>query len=667
MPLTVVLEDRMAGKELGTDTERGGKFRQLSGFYKVAQQILLIGIPMSGIIFVLDLQSKFRIAVFKEQFLCLYLGLTLAAIFLTVPGSKSDKGRLPFHDVLLSALALGIGIFGTVVYPTFLDTGPLYVGPEYVILGIIEILLVLEATRRTTGWVLVILAGVFILYALFHNLFPGPFYGEPVSVSRLSVYLFLDTAGILGVPMWVAGSVIFAFILLGSFLSFTGGSKVFNDFAMATLARYRGGPAKVSIVGSSLFGMISGSAVANVAAVGVVTIPMMKKSGYPAAKSGAIEAVASTGGQLMPPVMGVAAFVVAELLSVPYSHVAIAAAVPAILYYMVLFMQVDLEAAKYNIKGVSTSIRISDVYKRLWVIALPLAVLVYALFVLNYEAGLSGIISVVVLYVFGFLAKETRIGLRKLIGALEDTGRGLLEIGAISASAGIIIGVLYVTGLGTVISYILLDVGKNSLFLMLLLTAVVGIVLGMGMPTTSVYIILAVLVAPALVNMGIMPMAAHLFILYFGVISMITPPVCLATFAAASIAQSPQMKTGIYAMRFGLASFIIPFVFVYSPGLILKGSAFDLFLAIGSTTVGLFFVSAGVVGRLFQNLNLFERALFIIGGIGALFPLTPDSHVALWTLNAGGFVLCIATALLPWRRARRARRGAGPGGGPEIS
>jgi TRAP transporter 4TM/12TM fusion protein len=646
----------MVGKDLGTDTERGGKFRQLTGFYRIVQRILLIAIPLSGIIFVLDLQSKLGVAVFKEQFLCLYLGLTLAAIFLTVPGSKSAKGSLPFYDVALCAIALGTGIFGTIVYPTFLDTGPLYVGPEYMIFGVIEVLLVLEATRRTTGWILVVLAGVFILYALFHNLFPGPFYGEPISVKRLSVYLFLDTAGILGVPMWVTGSVIFAFILMGSFLSLTGGSKVFNDFSMATLARYRGGPAKAAIVGSSLFGMISGSAVANVAAVGVVTIPMMKKSGYSAVKAGAIEAVASTGGQLMPPVMGVAAFVVAELLSVPYSDVAIAAAVPAILYYMVLFMQVDLEAAKLNIKGVSVPIRLADVYKRLWIIALPVAVLVYALFILNYEAGLSGIIAVAALYVFGFLAKETRIGLRKLVSALEDTGRGLLEVGAISASAGIIIGVLYVTGLGTVISYILLDIGKSSLFLMLFLTAVVSIILGMGMPTTSVYIILAVLVAPTLVNMGIMPMAAHLFIFYFGVISMITPPVCLATYAAASIAQSPLIMTGILAVRYGLASFIIPFVFVYSPGLILKGSVLDIFLAVASTTAGLFFVSAGVVGRLFQNLKIVECILFIIGGIGVLFPLTSDSHIAAWVLNIGGMLLCLATALLPWRRAQLAKK-----------
>jgi TRAP transporter 4TM/12TM fusion protein len=646
----------MAGKELGTDTERGGKFRQLSGFFKMANRVLLMAIPISGIIFVLDLHTKLQMPLFKEQFLCFYLGLTLAAVFLTVPSTPSGRGRLPFYDVLLSVLALGIGFFGVIAYPTFLDTGPLYAGPEYVILGIIEVLLVLEATRRTTGWVLVILAGVFILYALFHNMFPQPFYGEPIKVERLAVYLFLDTAGILGVPMWVAGSVIFAFILLGSFLSFTGGSKVFNDFSMATLARYRGGPAKVAIVGSSLFGMISGSAVANVAAVGVVTIPMMKKSGYSAVKAGAIEAVASTGGQLMPPVMGVAAFVVAELLAVPYSHVAIAAAVPAILYYMVLFMQVDLEAAKFNIRGVSVPVRLADVYKRLWIIVLPLAVLVYALFVLNYEAGLSGVLSVAVLYLFGFVSKDSRITMRKLVSALEDTGRGLLEVGAISASAGIIIGVLYVTGLGTVISYILLDVGKNSLFLMLLLTALVGIILGMGMPTTSVYIILAVLVAPTLVNMGIMPMAAHLFIFYFGVISMITPPVCLATFAAASIAGSPQVKTGILAVRFGLASFIIPFVFVYSPGLILKGSALDIFLAVVSTTAGLFFVSAGVVGYLFQNLKVLERLFFIIGGIGVLFPLTSESHIALWILNIGGLALCLAVALFVWRRAQVGKR-----------
>lgn len=646
----------MAGGVQGTDTERGGKFRQLAGFFRIVLKVLLMAIPISGIIFVLDLQTCLQLAIFKEQFLCLYLGLTLSAIFLTVPGSGSGRNRLPFYDVVLAAVALGIGLFGTIVYPAYLDMGPFYVGIEYIVLSVIEIALVLEATRRTTGWILVVLAGVFIFYALFHNLFPPPFLGESIALKRLSVYLFLDSSGILGVPIWVAGSVIFAFILLGSFLSFTGGNKVFNDFSMATLARFRGGPAKVAIVGSSLFGMISGSAVANVAAVGVVTIPMMKSIGYSSVTAGAIEAVASTGGQIMPPVMGVAAFVVAEFLSVPYSQVAIAAAVPAILYYMVLFMQVDLEAAKHNIRGVAVPLRMADILKRLWIIALPLAVLVYALFILNYEAGRSGILSVAVLFVFGFLTKETRIGLRKLMSALEDTGRGLLEIGAISASAGIIIGVLYITGLGTVISYILLDIGKNSIFLMLLLTAVVGLILGMGMPTTSVYIILAVLVAPTLVNMGILPMAAHLFIFYFGVISMITPPVCLATYAAASIAQAPPIKTGYHAVRFGLASFIIPFVFVYSPGLILKDSALDIFLAVASTTLGLFFISAGLVGYLFQRLNMLERILLGLGGLCVVFPLSTNSPVTPWILNIGGLVVCLCVVLLHWRKARLRKR-----------
>ena len=640
------------------DTERGGKFRTLTGFYRAAQRVLLMAIPVSGIIFVLDIQTYFQVAIFKEQFLFLYLGLTLSAIFLTVPAHPSAINRLPAYDVVLSALALGIGIFGVAVYPGYLDTGPFYVGPEYIVLGILEVLLVLEATRRTTGWILLILAGVFIFYALFQNWFPEPFYGKGAAMGRLSIYLFLDKGGILGIPMWVTGSVIFAFILLGTFLALTGGSQVFNDFAMATLARFRGGPAKVSIVGSSLFGMITGSAVANVAAVGVVSIPLMKKTGYPSPKAAAIEAVASTGGQFMPPVMGVAAFVVAELLAVPYMDVAVAAAIPALLYYLVLFMQVDLEAAKHNLRGLTVDCSLIDVFKRLWIIVLPLAVLIYALFALNYNAGLSGIIAVAVLFVFSFVSKHSRVNPGRLAKALENTGRGLLEIGAISASAGIIIGVLYATGLGTTISYFLLEIGKSSLFLMLILTAFVGIILGMGMPTTSVYIILAVLVAPALVTMGIAPMAAHLFILYFGVVSMITPPVCIATFAAASIAGSPPMKTGFYAVRFGLASFIIPFVFVYSPGLILMGDWLHIFLAVVTTSAGLFSISAGMVGYIFKHLNFMERLLLIVGGIGVLLPLSPDSHAAIWMLNLGGLALCLAVMFFIWSRARRLREAA---------
>ena len=621
-----------------------GKYRKMTGLLGAIEKIALTCIPVIGILFVLDIHIYMGVDLLREQYIALFLGLVLGTAFLSVPLHKrASREHVPWYDMLLAAVSFGMCLYALVLLPEYLMAGPVYMGTITIVFGVLAILLVAEATRRLVGWAMVILMFILLFYARFNYLLPAPFFGKGISWDRLTVYLFLDNSGLLGAPLWVVGSIVFGFILFGQFLFAVGGGQFLNDFSLATMGRFRGGAAKMAILGSSLFGTISGSAVANVTATGVMTIPMMKKSGYKPPVAGAIEAVASTGGQFLPPVMGITAFIVAEILGVPYSEVAIAAIVPAVLFYFVLFLNVDLEAAKAGLRGLSEkSAPMRSILKQGWIFVASLIVLVYTLFFLNFQPGKAAVAAVVVAFVLGLLRKETRIGFFKLLKLLEMTGRGLLEISAICGTAGLVLGLIYTTGLGTTISHILLKVGGENLFLMLVYSAIVSIVLGMGMPTAPVYIILAVLVAPALVKQGVIPMAAHLFIFYFGVVSMITPPVCIASYAAASIAGTSPMTTGFYAFRFGIAAFIVPFLFVYSPELLLEGSVGGILFTLIRTTIGLGMFAVSVSGFLFRKLGLLLRTLI---GLGALSLLIPPGFDLIpfpsWPINSAGFALCL--------------------------
>ncbi len=625
-------------------------FRQLAGFLGLAEKILLISIPIVGVLFIINIPMFLGVVFFREQYLAIFLGLVLAGIFLAVPGnSRFTRNSVPWYDMILAIMSLGIGLFCSIVYPSYVFTGISYVGPEFKILGIIEILLVIEGTRRTAGKIMVLLAGICILYALFTYIFPFPFYGKGIEWGQLTIYLFLDSNGILGLPLWVTGAIIFAFFLFGEFLFAGGGTQLLNDFAMAMFGRFRGGPAKMAVVASSLFGTISGSAVSNVVATGVMTIPMMKKAGYNPVAAGAIEAAASTGGQLMPPVMGVTAFILAEFLSISYAEVALCSIIPAVLYYLALFIQVDLEAARCGLKGVKENLpSLGPIFRRGLLFAFPLAILIYTLFVLNWEPGLSAITAAFSTFIFSLPMKRYRIDFRGLLNIFERAGRNLLMVGAITGAAGIIIGTIYITGVGSTFSIILLKIGAKHLFLMLVFTAVLCIILGMGMPTGALYIILAVLVAPSLVEIGIVPLAAHLFIFYFGLMSMVTPPVCFAAYAGAAIAQADPTKTGFYSVRLGIAAYIIPFVFVYSPALILKGSSLEVLIIAGKSIVGIGFIAVIMNGYLFRKLDWISRALLALGVFGILLPLSVKAPFPVWLANSIGITLSFAIFLREW-------------------
>ncbi|MCF7702259.1 TRAP transporter permease [Loktanella sp. M215] len=563
------------------------------------------------------------LGLYPEQYFAAMLALVLPLSYLTLPATKGAlRVRVPYHDLILAMAAFAAYAYVAVNYPTLVLM--IFAKPVAIWLpGLVIILTTLEALRRATGWALIIIIAVFILYALFGDIVPGRLQGRPQDWQMLTGYMAVDANGILGLPMAVASTVVVAFILFGVLLNITGGSAFFTDAAMIGMGRYRGGSMKIAVLASGLFGSISGSAVANVVGTGVVTIPMIKRDGYPAHKAAAIEAVASTGGQLMPPVMGASAFLMAEFLAVPYGSIVLAALVPALLYYVALFIQADLEAAKLGIKAIPKE-DIPD--GRLVALgahfALAFGVLIYLLFWQGYQPERAALWAALVLIATSMLIgyRGVRPGWRVILSALAQTGHGVVEILLISAASGIVIAVLNVTGLSFNLTYALVQVGGGNAPLLLALSAIVCIILGMGLPTLGVYVLLAALVAPALIKVGIEPIAAHLYVLYFGMMSMITPPIALAAFAAAAIAKASPMATGWAAMRFGWSAYVIPVLFVFSPTLIMIGAPMDIAIAIFTAVIGVWLVSAAIAGYFSRALSPLSRGLFAVFGLLALMP-----------------------------------------------
>jgi TRAP transporter 4TM/12TM fusion protein len=486
-------------------------------------------------------------------------------------------------------------------------------------------LLFLEGLRRTSGIAITLVALFFFVLALVGHLLPGALTGRNVAVDRVTYFLLWDSSAIFGTAMQIITTVVVSFVFFGNALFKSGGSTFFTDISMALMGRYRGGPGKISIMASSLFGTISGSVVANVVTTGVVTIPLMKKAGFRPQLAGAIEAVASTGGQLMPPVMGIAAFLMAEFLRVPYSEVALAALIPAVLFYLALFIQADLEAAKSGLAGVSEAQipNAWEVLKSGWYFPVPFAILIGALFWLNYEPETAALLaagSVIVLaFAFGFKGK--RIGIADIYYMLRDTGLTVLDLFMIGAAAGAVIALLNYSGLGFGLTLALIHLAGGHLIALLVIAAIACIILGMGMPTVGVYILLATLVAPALIEMKIDPMAAHLFILYFGCLSMITPPVAIGAFAAANLAGADPMKTGFEAVRFGWLVFVIPFLFVFSGTLLMRGDPVLIVVDFVVAIAGVWFGAAGIMGYSVRPLGAPARIAYIAAGLCLLTPL----------------------------------------------
>jgi TRAP transporter 4TM/12TM fusion protein len=640
------LDDQQTSQEAATGLLPGG-WRLVSDVLAAALTLLAIG-------WALSFQRTIGLDLYPQQFFAAMLAITLSLAFLTLPAKRNlVRPSVPWYDAVLALISLIAVGYVAVRYPELILM--IFVRPaELWIPSILIVILTLEALRRASGWALVIIICAFLLYALFGDMFPGRLQGRAQNWQLLAGYMAVDSNGILGLPMSVATTIVVAFIFFGVLLGITGGTAFFTDAAMIGMGRYRGGSMKIAVLASGLFGSISGSAVANVVGTGVVTIPMIKNDGYPAHKAGAIEAVASTGGQLMPPVMGASAFLMAEFLAVPYSQIVTAALVPALLYYVALFIQADLEAARLGIRAVAKD-KIPSARRVLGGMhfVAAFAVLIYLLFWGRYQPERAALwaAGVLILTALAMGYGGVRPTVRHILGSLSKTGHSVVEILLISAASGFVIGVLNITGLSFNLTYLLVQVGGSSLILLLFLSALVCIILGMGLPTLGVYVLLAALVAPALIQLGVEPIAAHLYVLYFGMMSMITPPIALAAFAAASIAKAPSMATGVASMRFGWTAYVIPVLFVFSPSLILIGAPTDIAFTILTAVLGVWLVSAALAGYFSGPLSTPVRVLFAISGLMALIPAEAFSG-ALYT-DILGVASGIALMLQNIKKSRR--------------
>ncbi len=624
---------------------------------RVVSTILASAITVGSLAWAADAYRLIGLQLYNEQFLASMLTITLALAYLHLPAKKgAPRGRVPWYDVVACVMVAAAGSYLVVQYPRLVDI--ILLRPtDAVAISCVLVLLTLEALRRATGPVLVIIAILFILYGLFGNMLPGTMAGRVQDWQRLSSYLAIDVNGILGTPLTVATTIVIAFIFFGNLLMATGGSEFFTNSALVAMGRYRGGAAKIAVVGSALFGMISGSAVANVAAVGVVTIPLIKRAGYKDHQAGAIEAVGSTGGQLMPPVMGASAFLMAEFLQIPYAKVCLAAIVPALLYYFGLFSQADLEAGRAGI----TRLPAAEIPKARtvlsgWHFILAFAVLILCLFRYNMQAESAALYASLALIactcIFGFRGK--RPTLRTLLSTIPQTGMGMLDLLLTCAGAGIIIGIINVSGIGFGLSLALVTIGGGHLIVLLLLSAVVAILLGMGLPTVGVYVLLVNLVAPALIQFGVLPIAAHLFVMYFGMLSMITPPVAFAAYAAAAIAGSDFWRTGLEAVRFGWTAFVVPFLFVAAPNLIMIGQTKDIVEAVITAFFGIWIATIGIVGYFLRPVSWPMRAAFFALGVLALIPAHASSF-GIWTDIVGvtGGAILVVREIIIVRKQRR--------------
>jgi TRAP transporter 4TM/12TM fusion protein len=620
-----------------------------------ALQALLVA---AVVLWVLDVPRRvFNLALYTEQLLTVCLGLSLALAYIAEPRPRPGRWAGLARGVDWGAAVVSLLLCGYVAVRYDQLTQELALMPLEGIVGSAAlILLVLEASRRVSGLGFVGIIVAMAAYIFVSPYFPGDFQTRPVALARLLVYLGLDTNGMISSILQVAVLVVIPFSILGQVLARTGGADFFSDLGMAAMGRFRGGAGKIAVMGSALFGMISGSAVSNVLAVGIVTIPTMIRSGFTPMRAAAIESVGSTGGQLMPPVMGASAFIMAEFLQVSYGAVCVAAAIPALLYYACLFMHVDLEAARRGIgaAAVADVPGVGAIFRSGWHFLVPIGFLVAALlypevFHLTPEkvAIASTGILVALTLVFGYRGKRT--GLSDMLRAIVETGRVSLDLVLIGAAAGIMVGIMSISGLAFGMTLQLVALSGDNVFLLLLLIAVLAFLLGIGLPTVSVYILTATLLAPALIKLGVTPMAAHMFVMYNGILSMITPPVAFAAYAAATIARVDGWTTGWLACLVGWSTFVLPFLFVLTPSLLMDGPALAIGLSLARVLFGTYLGTAAVVGYALGPLGARSRAFYALLALAVVLP--PEAFAGAAWLNAAGSG--VAGVMLVARHVRR--------------
>lgn len=597
--------------------------RRLSG----AAWFVALALSTAGIAVVIN--QIFNLGAFgfrpiSTAFYYLLIGLFLSVAFLSFPARRADELTVRWYDWLLVGTTLVTGGYLAWNAKNILSMGWDLLAPTTptAFAGVL-VALALEGVRRCGGLPLLIICGVFAVYPLFAGSMPGVLWGSEYTVAETVRAHSMGVESIIGIPMRVVSDLLIGFIIFGVALTVSGGGEFFMNLATALMGGSRGGPAKVAILASGFFGSLSGSVISNVISTGAMTIPTMKRCGYPATYAGAVEACASTGGALMPPVMGAVAFIMASFLNVPYSDVMIAAAVPALLFYTVLLLQADAYAARVGLQGLPRD-QLPSVVATLrsgWVYLVSLGLLVYLLLFESIES-LAPFWSAAILVVTAILITRGRDRIRIVLDMIVEAGQNIAHLVGILAGIGLVVGALSITGVGNAFSRELVQYAGDSVFLMLVLGALTSFILGMGMTVSACYIFLAIVLAPALVEAGLNTMASHLFILYWGMLSYITPPVSLAAVAAAGIAGASAMGTGLKAMRLGLVLFILPFLFVYNPALILEGSAFEVSVSVATALVAVWLLSSAFERYLYfaGPLAVWQAGVLLVGGLALMVP-----------------------------------------------
>lgn len=617
------------------------KLRKLTG--KVALFITIVAILMSA--FHLFTAWHGTLLAMKQRSLHLIFAFTLG--FALYPGFKnSSKDKIDITDWIL--MILSIGVWGYIFFNVeaiALKGGQM--STTDMVLGVLAVLLTLEVTRRVVGPELPIVTIVFLLFAYFGRHLPGVFAHRGFNVTRIVSHMYMTTEGIMGTPLGVSSTFVFMFILFGSFLDKTGVGEFFIDFAYALTGSTRSGPAMTSVLSSGLMGSISGSSVANTVTTGAFTIPLMKSVGYKPHYAGAVEATASTGGQIMPPVMGAAAFIMADFTGFPYISIVKAAIIPAVLYYIAVGTMVHLEACKLGLKGMPRESlpKVSNILRKQGYLTLPLIAIIFML-VKQYPptmAALTGIvIGVIVAFAASLIKKDNSFTPKDILGAMEAGAKGAVGVACACACAGMIVGVVTLTGFGLKIAEVIVLIAKGKLIPTLLLTMVSSIILGMGLPTTAKYIVLATMAVPAITKLGVNLMSAHLFILYFGVVADVTPPVALAAYAGAGIAGANSMKTGFQAFKLAIGAFIIPYIFVINPHLIMVDSVAGTTVnwlpitaaipTIVTALIGTICLAGTVESYLFGNLRIWQRVILLGAAFALLDPKLLTDFIGLGAL-----------------------------------
>lgn len=617
------------------------KLRKLTG--KVALFITIVAILMSA--FHLYTAWQGTLLAMKQRSLHLIFAFTLG--FALYPGfKKSSKDKIDIMDWVL--MILSIGVWGYIFFNVeaiALKGGQM--STTDMVLGVLAVLLTLEVTRRVVGPELPIVTIVFLLFAYFGRHMPGVFAHRGFNVTRIVSHMYMTTEGIMGTPLGVSSTFVFMFILFGSFLDKTGVGEFFIDFAYALTGSTRSGPAMTSVLSSGLMGSISGSSVANTVTTGAFTIPLMKSVGYKPHYAGAVEATASTGGQIMPPVMGAAAFIMADFTGFPYISIVKAAIIPAVLYYIAVGTMVHLEACKLGLKGMPRESlpKVSNILRKQGYLTLPLIAIIFML-VKQYpptRAALAGIvIGVIVAFAASLIKKDDSFTPKDILGAMEAGAKGAVGVACACACAGMIVGVVTLTGFGLKIAEVIVLIAKGKLLPTLFLTMIASIILGMGLPTTAKYIVLATMAVPAITKLGVNLMSAHLFILYFGVVADVTPPVALAAYAGAGIAGANSMKTGIQAFKLAIGAFIIPYIFVINPHLIMVDSVAGTTVnwlpitaaipTIITALIGTICLAGTVESYLFGNLRIWQRVILLGAAFALLDPKLLTDAIGLGAL-----------------------------------